>query len=152
MIHLSVRIPYKPVSWSRARGNRRYTPEVVRNWKHLVADSIKQEIAVNDADGHFPYPGPVAVLITVVFPSYEALVACGQDADNIEKAIFDAFTGIVYPDDTLRHLRDHTFLTRWGDNSEDVGVWIDVYTEEDDEQSARLVDINRPFQTRRTQV
>jgi Holliday junction resolvase RusA-like endonuclease len=47
------------------------------------------------------------------------------DVENIPKLIVDAFTGLLYPDDNLNHVRGVQVEADWGpDDQERAEVWI----------------------------
>ncbi|MBN1978535.1 MAG: RusA family crossover junction endodeoxyribonuclease [Anaerolineae bacterium] len=47
------------------------------------------------------------------------------DVENIPKLIVDAFTGLLYPDDDLHHVRGVQVEAEWGpDEQERTEVWI----------------------------
>lgn len=47
------------------------------------------------------------------------------DVENIPKLIVDAFTGVLYPDDNLNHVRGVQAEAGWGpDDQERAEVWI----------------------------
>lgn len=47
------------------------------------------------------------------------------DVENIPKLIVDAFTGVLYPDDNLNHVRGVQVEAEWGpDTAEHAEVWI----------------------------
>jgi len=47
------------------------------------------------------------------------------DVENVPKLIVDAFTGLLYPDDSLNHVRGVQVEADWGpDDQERAEVWI----------------------------
>jgi Holliday junction resolvase RusA-like endonuclease len=47
------------------------------------------------------------------------------DVENVPKLVVDAFTGLLYPDDDLHHVRGVQVEAGWGpDESEQTEVWI----------------------------
>jgi len=47
------------------------------------------------------------------------------DVENIPKLIVDAFTGLLYPDDNLHHVRGVQVEAKWGpDEEEQAEIWI----------------------------
>jgi Holliday junction resolvase RusA-like endonuclease len=47
------------------------------------------------------------------------------DVENIPKLVVDAFTGLLYPDDNLHHVRGVQVEAEWGaDGQEQTEIWI----------------------------
>jgi len=110
-------VPGTPVAKARPRtarlpngGTRHYTPAKTEQWEARAAYAAHQAII---KAGTHPYQGPVAVIITAVFPvpdswpkwrreaamNGEVVPTAKPDMDNVEKAVKDAMNGVVYRDD-----------------------------------------------------
>lgn len=63
------------------------------------------------------------------------------DVENIPNLIVDAFTGILYPDDNLHHVRGVQVEARWGaDDEEKAEIWI--YGQSKESSDARRTTIS----------
>ena len=125
---LSISVATLPVSWKRVRGSStRYKPVNVKAWQEFLAEICKEEITMSEDPSLFPYAGPVEISIEVLYPDDNALHRLG-DPDNIEKAIFDALTGIVIKDDRLRYIRRHSLTSNLALSEEEVGTHIGIYS------------------------
>lgn len=115
MTKMVIHIPGHPVGKGRARSARlpngktiHYTPEKTRTW-----EGIARSIAIDAMQGRTPFEQPLEVEIEIAllapdsWPEWKRDAALDgsldptvkPDADNIEKAVKDAFNGVVWRDD-----------------------------------------------------
>jgi len=75
-----------------------------------------------------PYVGPVAVEGAYIYarpknPSSEYKTSV-PDLGNLDKAVEDALSGVVYLDD--RYIIDHRYVKSWAEEDQDPGVYVKV--------------------------
>lgn len=117
-----------PESWSRSRGKqRRFKPLAMRAWQKFLRRIAAEEMDIAENSDLWPHDGPLFVSIQAMFPSMQMLNACGQDGDNIVKAILDAFNGMLWPDDKIRYVRGHSFKASVAQSKEWKGTHVTVY-------------------------
>lgn len=99
---------HRVVSGKAAPWVQNYTPtkHPVNDFKAAIRRAAKAEVSL-----HGPISGPIRVDIVAVFPRQSAKVwktrrmpryrhVTKPDRDNVEKAIYDALTGLVWRDDS----------------------------------------------------
>lgn len=109
---LIIEMPYLPKSWRRYPGTqRRFKPQDIRDWQEEVADRFREEMELQDITEPFEH---VWVEIAVSVTTMKELEHLG-DPDNIEKALFDAMTGVVIKDDKMSNIVDHHTYAKFAD-------------------------------------
>ena len=88
-----------------------FTPAKTREYMTELGLMAREQFQLD------PYTGPLCVKIACVFPTQKkerwgTWHFIKPDADNIEKALFDALKGIVWRDDCL--IADHRTTKHWG--------------------------------------
>jgi Holliday junction resolvase RusA-like endonuclease len=117
-----------PHTWQRMRGQRnKYKRADLRAWGERLATIAREEIELTGAaPGFYPYDGKLFIHIMIIVDDENELHGLG-DPDNIEKAIFDALTGVVYVDDRIKYIRKHTTEVKVTTDPDMVGTHILIY-------------------------
>ena len=109
-MHLEFTVPGKPTSWSvklDRRHARIYPSPAVQRWQRKVRSYAQEAIfgKTSAACGPFPVPKDMPVVLEIISFATKPKGYVGKydtrkpDATNIQKAIEDALTKVVYPDD-----------------------------------------------------
>lgn len=112
---LEIQIEGLPVAWKRMSGKNRFKHDDLREWQEEVKDAAREAIALEGREEAFPMDGPFGVRIEVGVTDTEAKRFLRKDADNIEKGIYDALSGVVWSDDCMRYIPEHSFKVVVGD-------------------------------------
>lgn len=102
-----------------AGGRIRLVPQLKRSkpWQELIAWKARVAMA-----GRSPFAGPVRVhaVFRLARPKTTKLAAPRPDGDKLDRALWDAMTGIVYGDDS--QVTEWSGRKEWGDPGVSVTV------------------------------
>lgn len=135
---LMIYVPYLPTPWARTRSSRtnkgytRVKHASVGDWQRLLKSVALEEVY---GRSEFPHAGPLFVSINVLTynevggrlrsPAQVSLEK--SDGDNMEKAIYDALSKVVWKDDNIKNIPRHFFNVDQAMSDEVIGTYITVY-------------------------
>jgi len=125
---LDVHVPELPVGWKRTRGSgaQRWMPQEVKDWKEYLAEEFENEIGALGLEKEFPSEKRMFISINVYYEE-DKKIKRTADSDNIAKAILDALTGVVWPDDNPHYVRGHSVWIDFATEESTIGTYIVIY-------------------------
>ena len=116
-----------PVPWQRTRGTngQRFNSVKLQAWEGVLRERAQLFLDLWDLDG---FPTKEALWVeTEIWFSGPARFNRAGDADNYEKAIFDALQGVVWVNDKTSNIPVHRFTAAWHDDGSPTQVSIRVW-------------------------
>lgn len=119
----------QPVPWARTRGygKSRYKTEDVRAWQQAIRDTVMEEIALCGIDRQHRLPSAGPFRVQVLLGLRPGCSTWNSDADNHEKVIYDALTGLLWTDDRLKVIPTHIFDCFETEEEDQQGLYLRLW-------------------------